>query len=473
MMKKALTLLLIITEPFILLLIIYTFWFHAPPIRDQWIWLLWFAVPIFWLRHRIQHRLWTRTPLDDLLIVFILLTALNFVAAPLARSNYIVLLCRPLLGIWIYIYFCEHAFTWRTLQWLVIVSVGMSLVLGFISLTTTAWHLDKSGDLAFIINALPHFDWRSLDGTFRMPFFRDEILFPPISEMGLSFNPNEVGGALAFIIPVMAGLALGNPRDDGNPVQKRVWTGIRIGAAIALGIALLSLFVGQSRFAIGGVILSLIIVVLLVKNRIWKIAALSIVGVLVLLQIALLLNVFTPAVDTSDTAGLSSRDQRTFTNRFDLWGSAVRMMFDYPLTGVGMSMYRTAVSQEAYQIEYYVQRGTVPPHAHNEWFQIGADLGVPGFLMFLTMQAVVLWMLWKGWRSSHPHGQIVAVAVFGGLLAHSIYGIGDAITLWDRFSFVLWWLVGLAGAQYVLVIQDDGTMADNTVPATSTLTVAE
>ncbi|MDQ7033478.1 MAG: hypothetical protein Q9P01_01185 [Anaerolineae bacterium] len=61
------------------------------------------------------------------------------------------------------------------------------------------------------------------------------------------------------------------------------------------------------------------------------------------------------------------------------------------------------------------------------------------------MQLVILWMLWKGWSSQHPYGRIIAVAVFGGLVAHSVYGVGDAITLWDRFSFILWWLVGLLG----------------------------
>jgi O-antigen ligase len=113
-------------------------------------------------------------------------------------------------------------------------------------------------------------------------------------------------------------------------------------------------------------------------------------------------------------------------------------------------MFRTAVNEPEYQIEFYVSSGTTPPHAHNEWLQMGADLGIPGFLMFLAMQVVILWMLWQGWRSDQPHAQIMAVAVFGGLLAHSVYGLGDAITLWDRFSFILWWLVGLAGAQYVL-----------------------
>ena len=67
------------------------------------------------------------------------------------------------------------------------------------------------------------------------------------------------------------------------------------------------------------------------------------------------------------------------------------------------------------------------------------------------MQLTVLWMLWRGWTKGDQVVRTVSMATFAGLLAHSAYGFGDAVTLWDRFQFVLWWLVGLAGAQYVLM----------------------
>ena len=51
-----------------------------------------------------------------------------------------------------------------------------------------------------------------------------------------------------------------------------------------------------------------------------------------------------------------------------------------------------------------------------------------------------------------PRDRAVAVAVAAGLLAHMVYGMGDAITLWDRFAFGYWWMIGLAAAQYVLVV---------------------
>ncbi len=88
-----------ILEGIMILFTIAAFWHHSPPIRDQWIWLLWMPVLFFWLRMRLTGRLWTHTPLQDWLFLFILLTAFNFVHAPYSRDNYMVLLSRPLLGI--------------------------------------------------------------------------------------------------------------------------------------------------------------------------------------------------------------------------------------------------------------------------------------------------------------------------------------------------------------------------------------
>lgn len=126
------------------------------------------------------------------------------------------------------------------------------------------------------------------------------------------------------------------------------------------------------------------------------------------------------------------------------------MMLDYPMTGAGMSMYRTAVREERYSIPYYEGRRFGPPHAHNEWSQMAADLGLPGLLLFLGWQATTAYMLFVGWREGRPVVRVVAVSVAGGLLAHGFYAVGDAVTLWDRYSFVFWWMLGLAGSQYVL-----------------------
>src|SRR5262245_21165518 len=107
------------------------FWHPSPPIRDNWVWLLWFAVPIVALRGFVAAESWyadfqtyranqgtlrtwlvTRLrhmpPLMPLFAAFIVLTLWNYTAAPYHRASYIVLVCRPLLGMWLVIHCIEH-----------------------------------------------------------------------------------------------------------------------------------------------------------------------------------------------------------------------------------------------------------------------------------------------------------------------------------------------------------------------------
>jgi len=45
-----------------------------------------------------------------------------------------------------------------------------------------------------------------------------------------------------------------------------------------------------------------------------------------------------------------------------------------------------------------------------------------------------------------------------------IYGLGDAIPLWDRFAFGLWWMLGMAAALYVLHGRADPSSASMNSP---------
>lgn len=451
--RNRLTGLWLLLEGMLLLVMSYAFWHHSPPLRDQWVWLLWLAIPAFRIRMALVGHFWTWTPLNDLLLLFLLLTAYNFANAPFARNDYVIVMSRPLLGIWVFLYCLEVARATKRLHGLLLVLVGASLLLGAVALTTTQWAMAKSAPFAFLIAALPRFDYNAYGDAIR--------------NLLLGFNPNEVAGALAWLAPLMAGLALGSRgRTKAESAPDWLWRALRVGAGLAFALLFVALFVGQSRFAIAGVLGSLVLlIVALVPHSARRYALLGAVGVVALLQAALVLNVFNPAAADAG-GGLSARDQRTFSTRFELWERGVRMMVDYPTTGTGMSMYRTAVSQPEYVIQYYVEQGFPPPHAHNEWIQMGADLGVPGFLLYIGWQLVVLWMLWKGWRSGDERLRIVAAAVFAGLLAHAAYGLGDAVTLWDRFSIVLWALVGLAGAQYVLAVRRDEDVPDSRLPYT-------
>lgn len=449
-----------VAEGCTILLTIVAFWHHSPPIRDAWVWLLWLPVIFSWLRIQLCERIWTANPLQNWLFGFVLLAAFNFAHAPYAREDFIVLMSRPLLGMWIYTYAVEHARIFRRLHGLVAVMVVLAAVVALLALTATDWQTaEKAAGLQGIIDLLPVFDYREaarqnsaeICNALLQPFIGAPCFRPAdlLANSLLGFNPNEIAGALAWLMPLMAALALAKPQ---HTAPDRLWTSLRIAAGVVALLLLLALILGQSRFALAGVLLSCgLVAYKMISQALVRRLIFAALAVLVLLQLSFVLNLNPAPADGTPQAGVSTRDQRTFSTRFDLWERGFRMMRDYPLTGIGMSMYRSAVGTDRYAIEYYVLQQTVPPHAHNEWAQIAADLGVPGLILYLIWQVTVLKMLWRGWRGGDPYGRIVAGAVFAGLFAHAIYATGDAITLWDRFQFIQWTLVGLAGAQWLLI----------------------
>lgn len=432
-MKKVAKYSLWIAEPLVLLFIIWQFWFDSS-IRAEWLWTLWLALPIFRLRLYAQDRLWTYTPLHDLFIAFVLLMAYNHDHAPYQRESFLIIACRPILGMWLYAYFADHARTHKTTAWLLIGTLGMGLVLAVIALTASDWG-GKLGALAFLSEALPAIDYRTLTLGGQQPF----------ANAGLAFNPNEIAGALAWVCPVAFGLWVAR-----RPYDTPLWRAIQISSGPVFALLLLAVMLGQSRFAIAGVLLALgLMAFVLIPHSRRRYLVLAGVGALIALQAALLLNLI-PATGQANGAGISERDQRTFSTRFALWDRGFQMMLDYPTTGVGMFGYRFLMREEPYTIPYYVERGTWAPHAHNEFAQVGADLGVPGLILFTAWYLVAGWMLWRGWRDGSAEVRLVAVVAAGGLLAHGVYGMGDAITLFDRFTFVFWWILGLVGAQDAL-----------------------
>ncbi|GAB1421573.1 hypothetical protein MASR2M15_17460 [Anaerolineales bacterium] len=396
------------------------FWHHSPPIRDQWVWLLLGAIPFFAYRLIRYRRLWTWTPIDIFSIAFIILSIINFNLAPYHRQDYWVLLSRPLSGMWLYIVCVEQARQSRQIMGFWWISAGLSLVLGIIALGSSDW-TSKSQLLLPIIEHLPIIDTRQF-----MP------------DMLLKFNVNEIAGAMVWLIPISLGMA-----------YSLLYKSLRITASIGSILILIALILGQSRFALIGIIIGMSLFILLARRkRSHLIYGFLLIGLLITLEASLVFNVF-PSPTTSTEQGINDRDENSLTGRLDIWDRALQMIRDYPLTGVGMSMYRTAVRTETYIIPRYIKRNNHPPHAHNILLQAGADLGLGGILILGGWLASSGWMLYQAYHKlqGKPE-QLMTLAVASALLAFFIFGMGDAITLWDRFQFLFWWVLGLVGALY-------------------------
>ena len=66
------------------------------------------------------------------------------------------------------------------------------------------------------------------------------------------------------------------------------------------------------------------------------------------------------------------------------WRSTLRMMQDFPLSGVGLGNWEKVYPQYRYA-DLYVFSNRVPRRPHNDYLWIGSELGLPGLLIYLCI----------------------------------------------------------------------------------------
>jgi hypothetical protein len=329
------------------------------------------------------------------------------------------------------------------------------------------------------------------------------------------FHPNEVAGALVWVLPAMLAVSVGlffSPQhfvktlpvsrkkppqmntDSHRPVRKypRSSVFIRGSKTDAGGIAsrwrwvltavlclLATLFVGavflltQSRSGYIGLALTLPLLVLPALPPRWRWVCLI---VFVALAIALGFVVASrweairAWLTGSDLASDPALSLNTLEGRLEIWSRAIYGIQDFPFTGMGMNAFRRVVSV-LYPL-FLVSPDSDIGHAHNEFLQAALDLGLPGLIAFLALYIIAFWMLADLWKRTSPSNLLtpnsltpnslapnsltptsqpatinlqraVILGLGGGLLAHLLYGLTDAVALGAKPGLLFWMLLGL------------------------------
>lgn len=421
---KILASIILHVEPLVLGVIVGAFWFDSPA-RVDFLPLL--LLPML-ARLILYRRIWVNVALNPLLCLFIVVCAANTAVAlndpaspPYSWGWYVI--GRPIMGIALALSVATIIYEKGRVQNVLLVVLGVAALVGLLGLTSAQYTPAKSEQLDFLIRHIP-----------RLYGF-------PGAEGG--FNVNEIGGAMTFFAPLAAGIIFYDLRYPRA-------ASLRLGAAIAGFILLaLALFLGQSRLAIIGVVCALALVAaLVIQNWRWRLIAFAVLLLFSVVEVGIVTGIFEPSSASSASAELSERDEASFAQRPVIWGAALAIIRDYPLTGVGLNQFRTKTVREAYPIPDFAMN--VVPHAHNELLQVGADTGIPGMILFIGWHIVLGVVIWRTWRDGEPLVRVVALSAGAGLLAHTIFGIADAITLFDRFTWAYWLLVGLACGAYAL-----------------------
>ncbi|MBI4318524.1 MAG: O-antigen ligase family protein [Chloroflexi bacterium] len=249
--------------------------------------------------------------------------------------------------------------------------------------------------------------------------------------LSAGFHPNEVGGTLTLLVPLALALSL---RPIGVPS--------RIAAGLVLLLCTIVLLLTQSRSAIFGVVVASVLL-LAASNR-WLrhgflIAVLIAVG-WVLIPGTEGLQHFLTAFDQSS----AQPGDINFASRMEIWQRALYVIRDFPLTGIGLGSF-PALSLARYP--YLVAQTTLSyGHAHNFFLETAVDFGLVGLLAVIVLFACFGLMLWRtALAPTNEIARALAIGLGGGILAHLLFGLTDAVNWGAKPGLLLWTYLG-AGA---------------------------
>ncbi len=202
-------------------------------------------------------------------------------------------------------------------------------------------------------------------------------------------------------------------------------------------LMLLVLFLTKSRGAYGAFLAGSAVFVLLAARRRTAVTFALLVALVLVAGGGLWM--FQPgAAQSLDEAEIL--DTSTFAFRQRIWHYALLLIGDFPLTGVGMGGFNTALA------DLYGYAMFQEPGAHSLYLQVALDLGLPGLAALLALMVASLRRAGVGWRRLRGTGDDLgpmAAGAIAGLAAVLAQGLVD-LTVWGtRGGFILWGLLAL------------------------------
>ena len=377
------------------------------------------------------------TPFNLPLLLLAVMLANSLMATP-DLANSLPKISGILFGV--LTFFTVARYTEQRSGWLVglygyiLAGVGISLI----GVVSTNWFTTKVTVLNTLTGSLPK-----------------ALLTLPGAENGI--QPNELAGALIWVIPVIVLALLAFQHNTAWFVSPLPWSRLRrvkfvlwVGLLVAAAVAILGAWLlAQSRGSYLAISISalVIVVLLLPKKMRWPGVGVGLLLGLVGMVYVQSVGVETVLISVTDTLPVNDTtfSLTSLSSRIEIWSRAVWAIRDAPLTGLGMNSFREIV-----HILYpmlFISPATNLGHAHNELLQAALDLGLPGLAAFLALNIAAFTMVIRMLRS-HGNERLMALGLGGGLLAHFIYGLTDAVALGAKPGFLFWWLLALIFGLY-------------------------
>jgi len=262
----------------------------------------------------------------------------------------------------------------------------------------------------------------------------------------VGIHANQTGGALSFLVPLLASLLWHRVSFE----LVRLFKAIRYPGLMRFGITsllilafvmtLLTLLLTQSRGALLGAAAGLLGLAIWKDRRfLWAIPVLA--GAVWLYALT------TTNGNLADfILMVNSQTGSTLPYRLELWWRAIYLVQDFPFTGTGLGTYGALVN-----LFYPVLSNTIPTstHPHNQLLTVAVDLGIPALVLYLALLSSFATMAVRSAKTAPPAVRALLVGLTCGMLAHQVFGFMDAIKLGSRMGVLMWVYFGLVATIYI------------------------
>lgn len=293
------------------------------------------------------------------------------------------------------------------------------------------------GGLGLSMIALIGVDWVSEKAQF-LPYRIYSLLPVRLSDPA---HPNVMAGSLVLFAPMLLALILYKSKP---PLGQRLHVGFYVLCFVSLFSVLGVIMLTLSR----GALLAFVVAVAVLMALRWKWG--WIIGV-TLLSIGIVI----AWINGSFSVDILLNDQTigTMVARLELWSRAIIVVELFPLTGVGMGLFKEVIG---YLMPLVSVEGTEIVHAHNLFLQIAVDLGLPGLVAWISILLVVFAVSWKLYKSGLANGETWVMGLGAGLFCSGValitHGMIDSVVWGLRSAPIVWFIWGVtiaAGRVYL------------------------
>ncbi len=249
----------------------------------------------------------------------------------------------------------------------------------------------------------------------------DEELFSNISQRVYSTldNPNILSEYLLLVIPLGVALTVNAKSANG-----------RIAALVSTAVMVACMFLTWSRAGWVGLLLELAVLLVLMDRRFLLPGLLGAVVVVA----------FLPQGILDRLLSVGSMEDSSAFYRFSIWTGTLRMLRDCWIAGVGPGAFSVIYPQ-------YSLNAAITKHAHNLYFQLMCDSGVPGILTFVGLVvSAVRAAAGTISRGADRERRVLLLALLSGVVGFLIQSVAEYSFYNYRVMLVFFIVIGLIGS---------------------------